>query len=150
MVMDGASEPRGAKGALLRPPRSPLKRAANWSRNINHAFFQRELSCHSPARMRPSALSPVSTPRGPHSTRRRGARAVGLLRASGEHLSPRCSPSLISAFVFSHRTAKRDGEREGGKLSSASADSSLGQRGNAYESLSILSEAPCTRISPRI
>ena len=81
------------------------------------------------------------------------ARCAGTRSPDGERRASFTEMlSLISAFVFSHRTAKRDGEgpREGGKLSSASASSSLGQRGNADESLSMPSEAPFTRISPHI
>ena len=76
----------------MEPPRSP-KRAANWSQNINHAFFQRELSCHSSSLSLSLSLSPrtdrTRPTQSPSFWRRRRRR-----RRSREHLSPRCSRPL--------------------------------------------------------
>ena len=103
------------RAARRSAPRRSLKRAANWSRNINHAFFQRELSCHSLTRSQHSHRTPgFDTTRSP-------LLSSPLLRACAVHLSAdgvaapesifhRDAHSLarsLSAFVFSRRTAKR-------------------------------------------
>ena len=102
------------------PPRSSLKRAANWSRNINHAFFQRELSCHSPTWH--------DTPHGPDA-------AVFLLRRPPSIFLPGASfTEMLSAFVFSRRTAKRSASNSGwGKLSSEVLFCPSGQLGVGNE-----------------
>ena len=111
----------------MEPPRSP-KRAANWSQNINHAFFQRELSCHSSS----LSLSLSLSPDRPDST---DAVSIFLTEASPPPPLSRASfTEMLSAFVFSRRTAKREASNSGeGKLSSATAFSPEGQQGNEEE-----------------